>query len=189
MSAVMTILLIVLIAYQPALPTPSDTGLALRQGVAFLKAQYDQELGLLRESPNVGRNRYYLTNDNVLATYALETLKAEPELAKTLRASLHRYQHEANGLIEIAWGQYIDWPPAVPVDDLVLQQGADTVLNESHYGKARYQDWADYANLSFMYCLYRLRTTNRSLALADYSQAMQLFDGTGFADKAYQAGR
>ncbi len=46
----------------PTTPIPGlDAPIA--DGLRFLKGQYNPEYGLLQESPNIGRHRYYLNND------------------------------------------------------------------------------------------------------------------------------
>ncbi len=70
----------------------------------FLAAQYNANVGLLQESPDIGQHRYYLTNDNALAAYVVAQV-GDAGFAQTLRRSLDRYGYDSNGFMEVAWGR------------------------------------------------------------------------------------
>ncbi len=173
----------------PFLHTPSaparDLQPAIEAGVAFLKSQYNAELGLLQESPDIGQHNYYLTNDNALATYTLETLGVESELAAALRASLKRYGYDDNGFINVAWGQQIRWPPYHHKDIVVAQTGQDRILQETHTGPGYFYDWSAYSNLAFMAALNEYNQNYQESARRLYKIEMSTFDGLGWHDKAY----
>jgi hypothetical protein len=90
-------------------PTPSPVLLsAVNGGVAFLQGQYDPAIGLLEESPTLGEDNFYLTEDNALAAHTLATV-GDSELSASVRATLAKYGHESNGFIEVAWGESVRW--------------------------------------------------------------------------------
>jgi hypothetical protein len=72
---------------------------AILRGVDYLRGQYDEEVGLLPESPNVAPHKYWLFNDNALAAYTLERL-GEREVATNLSATLQRYGYTTKCLSE-----------------------------------------------------------------------------------------
>ncbi len=188
----------------------------LQRGVDFLVGQYNPAVGLLRESvPEAGLtptqtrcitgtsessglpyyHKHYLTNDNALAAYALETVGAELSLAAGLRAGLQAYGYDHNGFIEVAWGQTIPWPPYHHEDKIAAQIGLDYVLRETHEvtetasGPDPYlcyfYDWSAYANLAFMAALNEYNQGHHESALRLYTIEMNKFDGVGWRDKAY----
>ncbi|MBX3016091.1 MAG: hypothetical protein KF832_31505, partial [Caldilineaceae bacterium] len=68
----------------PTAPLP-DLQPAIDGGLRFLAGQYNEDYGLLQESPTIGQHRYYLTNDNALAAYVF-SLYGATEFADVLRA-------------------------------------------------------------------------------------------------------
>ncbi len=188
----------------------------LQRGVNFLVAQYNPNVGLLRESvPEAGTtpthtvcssgispasglsyyHKHYLTNDNALAAYALETLGVKPDLAANLWTSLRRYGYDYNDFIEVAWGRSISWPPYHHADTIVKQVGPDYVIQETHAVTGTtsgpdpylcyFYDWSAYANLAFMAALNEYNQGYRESALRLYAIEMSKFDGIGWRDKAY----
>lgn len=188
----------------------------LQRGVDFLVSQYNPAVGLLRESvleagvtptqtlcitgtsASSGLpyyHKHYLTNDNALAVYALETVGAELSLASALRVSLQNYGYSHNNFIEVAWGQTIPWPPYHHRDKIVKQIGSDYVIYETHEAietisgsdpyLCYFYDWSAYANLTFMAALNEYNQGYRESALRLYAIGMNKFDGIGWRDKAY----
>jgi hypothetical protein len=177
-----------------ALPAPAPASarepdraairLSQERAIAFLKAQYDLAVGLLRESPAIGEHNFYLTNDNALAAYVLD-LAGEKELAATLRASLKMYGWETNGFVEAAWGVPITWPPNHHLDVVVRQVGEDRVLQETHDGPGYFYDWSAYSNLAFMAVVNEENRGYHESAGRLFEMQMGKFDGIGWQDKAY----
>ena len=62
---------------QPASAQFTD---AIRSATDFLLARYDSAIGLLEESPVLGKGNFYLTEDNALAAHALAVV-GESELS------------------------------------------------------------------------------------------------------------
>jgi len=164
---------------------PTEFSSAIQRGVAFLKSQYNPDLGLLQESPDIGQHNYYLTNDNVLAAYTLETLGVEPELAVTLHANLKRYGYDRNGFVETVWGVPVTWPPYHHSDKLVTQIGENRILQEAHDGPGYFYDWSAFSNLAFMAALNEYNLGYRESARRLYEIEMSKFDGVGWRDLAY----
>lgn len=181
-------------------PTPlSDPRLqsAIEGGLRFLAAQYNADVGLLQESPNIGQHRYYLTNDNALAAY-VATQVGDADFAQTLRRSLDRYGYHDNDFVEVAWGEVIPWPP-LHHKDLVVQKLSDRacdflnvdetesvgdcILQETHTPDLGvFYDWSSYANLACMGSVNEFNKGNRDIARWLYKTEMSIFDGQGFSD-------
>lgn len=165
---------------------PADA--TLTQGVHYLQAQYNPAIGLLRESPQTQPRRYWLATDNLLAFYALRCVNA-PSLATAIQATYHRYGAPRHGLSEIFDRQPIAWPPRTPVQTRIAAHGAAEVWLEQRVGDAQMADWAQYADLALMYALRLYQIGDRAAAWHAYRAALELYDGIGFADAAYQADR
>ncbi len=166
--------LVITPAPTPATPRP-DLQPTIDSGLHFLAGQYNEEYGLLQESPTIGQHRYYLTNDNALAAYVFE-LYGATELADALRASLTRYGYADNGFVELAWGEAIAWPPLHHKDMVVEQFGegecdfldaeetgplADCVMQETHTPDLGFfYDWSSFSNL---YCMGAVNEVNKGI--------------------------
>ena len=170
----------------------SDLQNAIYRGIAFLDSQYNPDTGLLREAPRpLGDVQYnhnhYLTNDNALAAFVLETLDAKAELSAKLRASMLRYGYDHNGFIETAWGVPVRWPPFHHLDVEVQKIGADHIWQETHViTNGLFYDWSSYSNLAFMAALNEYNLGYHESALRLHRIEMASFDGHGWPDKAYE---
>lgn len=169
-----------------ATPRPSLPGLPeiRSRAVSFLKSQYDEGWGLLRESPSIGWNNLWLTNDNALAAYTLERL-GERGLAERLRASLKRYGYEENGFIELVWGKAVAWPPNHHQDLVVATSGKEQVKQETHLGPGYFYDWSAFSNLAFMAAINEHNLGYHESARRLYLIEAAKFDGLGWQDKAW----
>jgi len=157
----------------------------MQQGLAFLEARYNPELGLLNESPQVAPHKYWLTNDNALAAHAFYQLN-RPQMSADIQSALQGYGYGTHGLIEVVWAKPAVFPPYVALPLLVSKEGTDEIWQEFHDDGPRMEDWAEYANLSFFGALNEYHQRHRAEALTIYSDTMALFDGTGFRDKAFE---
>lgn len=158
---------------------------ALDAGTAYLKAQYNPEVGLIREAPMTASNIYWLTNDNALAAYALSLL-GEVELSQKLLVSIRGYGDDTNGMIEVIWGRTILFPPNTANPALIQQVGLAEIWQETHTNTMRFNDWKEYANLGFIAALNNENKDKHKDALKHYAEALQSFDQIGFKDKAYE---
>ena len=163
---------------------------AVQSGMAYLRTQYNPEIGLIREVPDVTEvpdadtEIYWLTNDNALAAFTFDQL-GDPEFSQALTESINTYDTDSNGLIEIIRGEPVDYPPFVPTEVLIEQIGSALIKQEYHLEGARFEDWSEYANLAFLGALNSEYQGDHQTALKIYNDALQMYDGTGFADKAF----
>ena len=156
----------------------------IQSGLAYLKAQYNPEIGLISEAPNAAPHTYWLTNDNALAAFTFDQL-GDPEFSQVLTESINTYDTDSNGLIEILRGEPVDYPPFVPSRVLIEQISEDEIMQEYHLEGARFEDWQEYSNLAFLGAMNSEYQGDHQTALQIYDDTLQMFDGTGFADKAF----
>lgn len=169
-----------------AQPLPTDLQPAITQGLAFLKGQYNAELGLMQESPEIGRHNYFLANDALLAQRVF-ALYGEQTLADSLRATLDRYAVSGNRLIEAAWGEPVPWPPKHFEDPgtLVATAGEARILTIRHAGPDYFYDWSAYSNLAFMAAVNEWNQGHEESARRLFELEAGTFDGIGFPDAAF----
>lgn len=161
-------------------PTPERPNVqpAIDSALAFLQAQYNPEYRLLQESPDIGKHRYYITNDNVLAArvFNLYGIDMDIDLRK----------QPDNNFIEIALGYSIAWPPYHHSDVVIEQHGDDQVLYESHTGPGYFSDWSGFSNLACMAVVNEYNAYHLETARSLYQYQLNKFDGLGWPDLAYQ---
>ena len=178
----------------PTPGTPLDTAWiaaltpAAADAARFLRGQYNADLGLLQESPNIRPHNYFLANDALLAAHALE-LWGEVGLAESLRDTLGEYGITGNAFIEVAWGEAIPWPPKHFGDpgSLVETIGDAQIMTIRHDGPGYFYDWSAYSNLACMAVVNEVNQGYLESARRLYDIQMSTFDGHGFPDLAYNA--
>jgi len=173
-------------ALPPQAPPPTPTpvpGLqsAIDDAAHFLIDQHSPPFYLLRESPIVAPNRYWLATDNLLATYALDAAGV-PEMAERIRYGLEQYGNVRHGLIEALIGETVEWPPHVEEQRPVSER----VWTESRTQGPQYLDWKEYADFALYGALVAHNDGDNTLAATRYREAVATFDGVGFPDLAYQ---
>ena len=164
----------------PATPTPERPNVqpAIDSALAFLQAQYNPTYKLLQESPDIGKHRYYITNDNVLAArvFTLYGIEIDIDL---------RNQPD-NNFIDIALGYSILWPPYHHADVVIEQHGEDQILYETHNGPGYFSDWSGFSNLACMAVVNEFNASHLETARSLYQYQLNKFDGLGWPDLAYQ---
>jgi hypothetical protein len=169
-------------------PPARQSCAAVRRAVGFLATQYDPAARLLREAPDSAPDVHWLATDNVLALAALR--KAQPcapqaaALAANIAAGLDAYDSAPHGLVEaVIGGAASVWPPHTATQLEV----APGVRREDRLAGSVMEDWRQYADLSFYGVLHLAQAGELAAARALYAETLALFDGVGFADKAYKA--
>jgi hypothetical protein len=165
-------------------PRSNKMGNVIQHGLDYLTDQINPEIGLLREAPNAAPNKYWLTNDNALAAYTFNQF-GQTKINKMLIQSINKYGSFKNNFIEVMMSDKIDMPPYVAEVVLVEKIGYLEIWTEMHPPGARYEDWQEYANLSFLMALNYDHLDRWDIAQKMVLNSMQMFDGTGFKDKAF----
>lgn len=165
-------------------PPSSSIRAVIRDGLNYLNEQINPELGLLRESPVVAPNRYWLTNDNSLAAYIFSQFGYK-DTRRMILQNLDDYGDFENNFIEVVMGHVVDMPPSVAEAVLITKIGEAEIWTEKHESDNRYADWQEYANLGFLMALNHVNLDNEAIAQEQVLTTMQMFDGKGFRDKAF----
>ena len=157
----------------------------------YLVNSYNSTLGLCYEYP--GSNRYWVTHDNVLASYALQNWNRT--IADNITETIKRIAKEYN-LAANSAGISLDTKAEVLLGytiDFLSEFDSNSTLNESYYGSTLLSEKATgipaiftgYADLLCYASLNEWRKQNYSGADAYYEQAKAMWDGKGFNDSAF----
>lgn len=157
----------------------------------YLVSVYNATLKLLPETAD--NNVYWITSDNLLAYFALQNYNFDisNSIKNTIMAYASTYElpKDSNGLP-------IDYKHEVVIGDILTQQfGASntyTLLNGSGYivkaevdnGSAML-DWQNYSDLVAYKGLSYYNQRDIQGATNEYNLMMQMWDGHGFKDHAY----
>lgn len=179
------LLIALLAACAPAAP-PVNGCPEISRALAFLDARRSPALGLLNEAPTAAPNTYWLTNDNALAAYAYQRM-GRPAASAEITAAILRYGQPTSGLIEVLWGEEIEFPPAAAETIDLARAGENQIRQEQHTSGPRFEDWAEYADLGFYGALNAFHRGRAAEAREIYAAAMSLYNGAGFRDKAFTA--
>ena len=188
-SRLIIILLIVLVAiisifnlFKP--PQSDKMSAVIQNGLDYLNSQINPEIGLLREAPIAAPNKYWLTNDNSLAAYTFEQF-GHTNTRKMIVQSINNYGSFENNFIEVVMGNQVSMPPFVADSILVKKIGEVEIWTEKHETGAQFEDWQEYANLSFLMTLNLELQDSNEIARQQILSTMKMFDGIGFRDKAF----
>lgn len=153
---------------------------------SYLLASYDVTLGLVRESPNANPNVYWLYSDNYLASLALREM--EPEVAKAITEAIDGYQFRPSERWKVLGGQ------AVP-DDLfamgtipaaiTVKEGKE-IRSEIPSPLFHMEDWQEYADRLLLAAVNASNRGDKKEARSLFEKAQGMFDGSGFADRAFR---
>lgn len=147
--------------------------------VDYLRAQYNPATGLLRESPETAPDTHWIQTDNRLCIWALSPVA--PDLALRLRLGLLPYPQQRHGMIEILRGEVGTFPPFAPSQNAVKP----SVWTETRTNGPTMPDWAEYADLALYAALSAYNAGNVDSARTLYADAVKMWDGVGFRDRAY----
>lgn len=158
----------------------------------FLVSQYvelESGVGCLRESPRVEPSVCY-TSTNLLAEYVLRHVCGRSDLADKVKTFLVKYPTDFYDYYQILLLKPFDLPfttvEHVTVNTLTMD---NTVIEVKHVRRTSVvmEDYDQYANLLALKAVYHIVYNERDKAITELLKLSSLYDGNGFADKAYNA--
>jgi hypothetical protein len=171
------------------LALPSRTGAAttaggdiarrIQRGESFLTNLFDTRLELLPEYR--GSSTYWLFHDNYLAAHLLHGTR--PDLGRRIRSTLVRFGVTNSGKIEIVFGEARQ---PLPFRTYVLTNVAvveGKAIRTELVTTNILSGWNAYADLLLLASLARAGTAPAD-ARKDFDQAVAMWDGEGFKDRA-----
>lgn len=160
---------------------------------SYLVNSYNSTLGLCYENPQ-NKSVYWVANDNVLASYALQQWNRE--IADNMTETIKRIANEY-GLLTSQTGIPLNCRAEILLGynvDRFFNMTELVTLNSSYYGsvlkteKANnsiLNDFEKYADLLCYASLVEWRKQNYSGADYYYGKVKAMWDGNGFKDEAY----
>jgi len=156
-----------------------------------LYVELEPGIGCLRESPVVERNTCY-TSTNLLAEYVLRNICGYRDLADRVRAFLEKYKPGFYDYYQVLLGERVVFPfnaTRHEVVGLVQVGGGEVVIKRVVVASDTIVDYYEYANLVALKAVGHAERGELSEAREELSRLEALFDGRGFADKAFKARR
>ncbi len=145
----------------------------IAEAISYLRSETNQDLLLIRESPESFPDRHWLATDNWLAAHAL-TAVGEDELANQITETLDRYNAGPHGLIEALAGAPIEWPPQTETQSHLdsVRQG---VWMEKRTSGTVMEDWYDYVDLRMYGAIHAINQGNTQNARKYYRATVDDF--------------
>lgn len=164
-----------------------------KEAYNYLLSSYNSTLGLCFEYP--GSNVYWVSNDNVLASYALQNWNRT--IADNITETVKRIANEY-GLLASRTGIPLNCRAEILLGynvDYFFNETEKVTLNASYYGsilkteKANNSIIPDFENYSDLLCyasLIEWRKGNDSGAVHYYEEVKAMWDGNGFNDTVFK---
>jgi len=157
---------------------------------SFLEHQFVEEVGLLRAATRVepDAHRVYVASDNLLAVEALRTLKSP--LTEIVEENLKEFDGGFDGLHEVLLGYRI--PDVFYCRKRVFVKSINTsslgiievCYEKPDKSRINYM-WLNYADLIVYRALNELLKGNVNEAKSLFVKLMNMWDGYGFKDRAF----
>jgi hypothetical protein len=175
-------------------PIPSDVQTHARESAySYLVNSYNSALGLCYVHPEV-KNVYWVTHDNVLASYVLQNWNRE--IADNITETVRRIARDYN-LTTSQVGIPLDARAEILLGHNIehfFNKTENVTLNASYYGSILMTeqatneiltDFEDYMDLLCYASFVEWRNENYTGADHYCEEAKKMWDGNGFADEAF----
>lgn len=151
----------------------------------FLFKQYNTQLRLCREAPNVAPNIYWLASDNLMAYHAIKPYY--PDISQQIYLELVRRDGFQSGVYEPLFGQSIPLPIKEKIT-YTIEQGDNYVIKTDIHNftdnHPHFPHWDEYANLLICTALSHYWEGNVTGAMSLFDKAVDMWDGKGLYDRA-----
>jgi len=139
-------------------------------------------VGLDKEAPLIANSTVWL-NDNFMAYTVLSKLGSSR--ADTLRESLDSYGFKGNGEVELFNNTTVE--PFRTANNYTVATVGNYTIKEQVLNGSLMPDFAQYADLAFLWSDNLLLQGNLTGALNYFTMGMSMWNGTGFLDKAFNS--
>jgi hypothetical protein len=156
-------------------PIPATAAVA--RGRRFLEALFDPAFDLLPEYR--GSDVYWLFHDNYLAAKVLGG--SNPALAGKIGAAIRRFGGDRSGKIEILFGEARRPLPFRHYELTEVRRVGDKIVKTEVVKDEPLHGWEEYADLLF---LAAIAEADHDTARRHFDDGLELWDGTGFRDRA-----
>ena len=160
----------------------------LAKGYAYLEYNLNPDLNLICESaddPNTMLQRtYWLINDNFLASLALKPYN--PDLSARILAAIEKYGYRQHYLGVLNNDSRIDPVLALDLNPEIIEENGEYVIKAERLTDNRMEDYAEYFDKLCYKTLWHYNRAQHQEAADLFSQALEIWDGKGFKDKAFK---
>ena len=162
--------------------------LSIEKGYQYLQHNLNPGLNLIYESPDdpnlVLHQTYWLSNDNLLASYALQYY--DPVLSAELMTSIEQYGYRHDNYIEIISGNRTTEPThALDINPTIVQQNDLYIIKTEKVTATVMADYDQYLDKLCYESLWEVYGGNLQEANGLYNQVLNMWDGRGFADETF----
>lgn len=177
------LLVILALAHHGSAASTQEGGMAQRiqHGESFLTNLFNTQLQLLPEYR--GSRTYWLFHDNYLAAHVLA--KSRPDLSTRIRSALAQFGVTNSGKIEIVLGEA---KQPLPFRNYVLTNVAildGKTIRTERVTTNILKGWEEYADLLLLASMAQAESAPAEARKA-FDQAVAMWDGDGFKDRAAQ---
>jgi len=170
-------------------PTPAPAPPPeLAKGYSYLLNNLNPNLNLICESPDdpnpALHKTYWLINDNLLASFALKSY--DPELSSSILATIEKYGCRQHYLGVLNKDSGIDPVLALDSNPEVIEENSDYVIKTERLTDIKMQDYAEYFDKLCYKTLWHYHQGQHQEAAGHFNQALMMWDGQGFKDKAFK---
>lgn len=162
----------------------------LNRAVDYLVNNYNAPMGLIPEVPN--GTTCWLYSDNFLASYVLGNYDRNNSPLTSLSTNISNTISRYMPSFPDALNQYMVLNSSVwafnASDKYIIESHGSTVINATFNNGTAVLNSSEYADIAFLKALYFNRTDNATQALIEYQTGINMFNGIGFNDTAFQKG-
>ncbi len=176
-----------IVAYYITLTLNSPWKEELEHAADFLFEQYNAQLRLCSEAPNVAPNIYWLASDNLMAYHAIEPYY--PETSRQIYLELERRDGFQSGVYDPLFGQSIPLPIKEKITYIIEQGDNYIIKTDIHNDTANnpfFPHWDEYANLLICSALSHYWEGNVTEAMSLFNKTVDMWDGKGLFDRAIE---
>ena len=152
---------------------------AARRGRDFLAGLFDPELHLLPEY--AGASVFWLYHDNYLAAKVLRS--SHPLLAQQIQEAINRFDVRGSGKIELLFDEVPQPLPFRHPKLIDVQRIGQRTVKTEIVTDVEFREWQQYADLLLMAAI-AVSHSDRPQSQRWFQQALQMWDGRGFHDRA-----
>jgi hypothetical protein len=163
-------------------PSPSHLKQSAEKGRQFLVGLLDPTLDLLPEFR--GASVYWLYHDNYLATKVLE--KTNPDVARRIVKAIHGFGVKESGKIELVFDEAKRPLPFRHYQLVDVRRIGGKIIKTEIVTEKEMIGWDGYADLLLLAALAEKDATT---AKQHFQQALKMWDGMGFKDRAAETSK
>ncbi len=158
--------------------------------VDYLKSHFNQTVGLIFESEDIGNKTiselnyshnqiYWIYSDNLIASWALKP--HEPQISDMINQTIQSYNLSQSDFFEVLFGKTISMNSS-NANQLVIKKQSDLVIMAEFHNSSTPLLWKKYGDTLIYQSLNLYLRGNRTGAEYYFDKAYKMWDGKGIYD-------